>query len=370
MHLKITEKIISLIAISLLVASIQSSAQTVDMKGAVIIPYKSGWFSSKPDEQSNKEALKQAKLEVWKLYTSKFNDAKMKIYLGQKDKFLNNIDQYVQNISVVDKVIDKDAKQIKLVVRATINETAVDAALGLSSQAATQGTGQGAPFVFIFLARSASSIKAYDDKKTSVNKREKSSATEERNQQTEDTDAASSKSSDMEVNTTGGTVERKKSKITYEVTSSQDIDSAMGSVLSTSGFEVISYDDVVSNCGGIDRSEVAKEFTQYDDMSMETRKSIVTASRSCEVRLFAIGTLDVGVQDTDPVSGGKRVAVSVRGQVWSLDAKLPRKIASVGPVQYSGLGADDVIAARNALNLAARESAKIIVDQLNAKGVK
>lgn len=347
----------------------QSFADTVEVKGVVVVPYSSGLFSSKPDDKSNQGAMKEAKLEAWKLYTAKFNDAKMKIYLGMKDKFLSNIDQYIQNIRVVDKSVDKDSKSISIVVRATVNETAVDATLGATSAAGKQATGKGTPFVFLFLSRQASSTKVFDNKRITVSKKEKSNATEDRSQQTDDLDASSSKTVDTEKNTTGGSTERKKAKTSYEVSSSQDIDAAIGDVLSTSGFEVISYDDVVANCGGTDRAAIAKEFSQSDDMSTETRKSVINATRDCEVNIFATGTLDVGVQDTDPVSGNKRVFVSVRGQVWNIDGKLPRKVASVGPVQFSGLGPDEDVAMRSALNLAAREAGKIIVDQLNAKGI-
>ena len=98
-------------------------------------------------------------------------------------------------------------------------------------------------------------------------------------------------------------------------------------------------------------------------------KSAIKGSRDCEVSYFAVGTLDVGVQDTDPVTGDKRVYVSVRGQVWNIDKRLPKTVASVGPVQYSGLGPDDAVAKRNALALAAKEVAKTIVHQMNAKGL-
>lgn len=346
-------------------------ADTVEVKGVVIVPYNTGWFSSKPDDKSNSDSLKQAKIEAWKLYTAKFNDAKMKSYLAVQDKFIKNIDQYVQNINIIDKVVDKDSKSIKLVVRVQVNETMVDATLGSLSEASKQGTGNGTPFVFLFVSRTGAMTKSFDNKRITVTKKEQSIASEDRAQQTEEIDASSSKSMSTEKTTTGGSTERKKSQITYEVSSSQDIDSSMGAVLSSAGFEVISYDDVVANCGGVDKSVVAKEFSQSDDMTTETRKSVIGAIRSsdCEGKIFATGTLDVGVPDIDPVSGNKSVYVSVRGQVWSLENKLPRKVASVGPVQFSGIGPDDSVAARNALNLAAKEAAKIIVDQLNAKGI-
>ena len=360
----------TILTLTFILMNIQCSyADTVEVKGVVIVPYSTGFFSSKPDDKSNLDAMKIAKIEAWKLYTSKFNDAKMKSYLTVKDLFIKNIDQYIQNINIIDKTVDKDTKSIKLVVRVQVNETAVDATLNSLSQASKQGTGKGTQFVFLFVSRTGTTTKSFDNKKITVSKKEKGSASEDKSQQTDEVDASSSKSMSMEKTTTGGSTERKKSQTSYEVSSSQDIDSSMGDVLSTAGFEVISYDDVVANCGGVDKAAVAKEFSQSDDMTTETRKSAINASRDCEVNIFATGTLDVGVPDIDPVSGNKSVYVSVRGQVWSLENKLPRKIASVGPVQFSGLGPDDTVAARNALNLAAKEAAKIIVVQLNAKGI-
>lgn len=88
-----------------------------------------------------------------------------------------------------------------------------------------------------------------------------------------------------------------------------------------------------------------------------------------EVNAFAVGTLDMGIQDIDPVSGNKRVFVSVRAQVYSLAGKLPRAIASVGPVQYAGLGPDQSVASRNALQQAAKEVASNVAAQLRARGL-
>ena len=107
-----------------------------------------------------------------------------------------------------------------------------------------------------------------------------------------------------------------------------------------------------------------------DDMSRRSRGSAIGASRDCEIRLFATGTIDIGVQDIDPVSGNRRVYVSVRGQVWNIDKRLPKKVTSVGPVQYAGLGPNDKVAMRNALTLAAEKAGREIVDQLNAKGIR
>ncbi|WP_158905909.1 hypothetical protein [Burkholderia sp. L27(2015)] len=353
----------------LMAASQTAFAGVAQIRGKVVVPYSTGLFAGTPDASSNAAALHAAKLAAWDLYTARFNDAKMKIYLVNKEKFVGNIDEFVKNLAIVDQQVDAGTHTLNMVVRAEVNETAVDSILDSTSVASRQGTGSGSTLVFLFLAREATKAKTFDPRVAKVTKIDSSKASMEKAVDSDDTEASGSKNSDIEETTYGGSVERKRSLVTYEVTSPEDVTAAMSDVLDTSGFEVASYDDVATNCGGVDRSIVMKEFSASDDMSPQTRRSVINASRQCGAFLFATGTIDVGVQDTDPVSGNKRVYVSVRGQVWDIRQMLPRKVASVGPVQFAGLGPDDDVATRNALNLASRAAAKALVDQLNAKQI-
>jgi hypothetical protein len=59
----------------------------------------------------------------------------------------------------------------------------------------------------------------------------------------------------------------------------------------------------------------------------------------------------------------------VRGQVWDVTRRLPKKVASVGPIQFSGLGPNPKVAKSNALILASREASRELVNQMNAKGL-
>ena len=358
------------LAISFAWGRIHVHAGTVDMKGTISVPYDGGIFSSGPDDEECLKSIQDAKLQGWSLYTASFNAAKMKQYLQNKEYFIDNIDSFVQQLVIIEELLDKDKKNITIVYRATINETAVDAILSKQSAAGTQLTAEGSPFVFVFLSRQASEVKEFKSKETSIDKVEGASSAQERSVATETDMVYSMQSSAFSKKNTGGSVERKADTIAYEVSSSQDIDSAMGNVLSVAGFEPVSYDDVISACGGIERTVIADEFKANDDMSRAVRESALNACRVCEVPLFAVGTIDVGMHDVDQVSGNKRVFVSVRGQVWDISKRLPRKVASVGPVQYSGLGPDATVARRNALILASEFAAKEMVDQLNAKGIR
>jgi hypothetical protein len=171
--------------------------------------------------------------------------------------------------------------------------------------------------------------------------------------------------------TTGGSRLSQEDKVTYAVSSSRDVDSAMGDALTSAGINYASYDDIVGNCNAPASSQFQKEYVDNDELSAQTRTKIINAAKECGIQFFAIGTLDAGVNDMDPVSGNQRVFVSVTAQLWDISAKpLPRKIGSVGPVQFSGMGPDQAFASKKALSLAAKETGKQLVDQLNAKKVR
>jgi hypothetical protein len=127
----------------LMTASKTASAGVAQIRGKVVVPYSTGLFSSTPDASSNAAALHASKLAAWDLYTARFNDAKMKIYLANKEKFVGNIDEFVKNLTIVDQQADAVAHTLNVVVRADVNETAVDSILDSTSVASRQGTGSG-----------------------------------------------------------------------------------------------------------------------------------------------------------------------------------------------------------------------------------
>lgn len=248
-----------------------------------------------------------------------------------------------------------------MVVRVAFNEEAVTQALakltvGNGQQAARS---QDSLFSFLFMARKATSITQFAARRNTVQKVDAAATT-----------AADGGTSDMRSDSTGGSSQQKEDAVTYAVTSSQDLDAAMGEVLSTAGIEYVVYDDIVSNCKGVPQKKFQAEFVESDELSPQTRADLISAARACEVRYFAYGTIDSEVASIDPVSGSQKVFVSVRSQLWDISKKLPRKIGSVGPKQYAGLGPNQTVARRNALGIAARDLARTLVDQLNAKGIR
>jgi len=355
-----------IIAILLIGFSSFAFAQVAEVKGVGTIQYEGGVFSSEPSDSDKKKAFENAKIAAWRTYVAKLNPAKQKILFGKEGEIAGNIDRLVTNFTVIDQKSDPALKTYTVVARVGFNEGAVDqmaesVTVGDSSKSAGMRS-KDSLFSFLFMARKATSIRQFDERKTVVQQATTSTSVSD--------DASGPSVTAMSKKETGGSTLRKEDAVTYSVSSSQDIDSQMGEVLNTAGVEYAGYDDLVAECKAPAVSSFKNEFVKDDELTPATRSKLISAARACGVRYLAYGTIDSGVSDTDPVSGARRVYVSVRSQLWDISQRLPRKIGSVGPIQFSGLGPDQSVASRNALQVAAKDTARSLVDQLNAKGVR
>ncbi|CAM8343585.1 hypothetical protein MCEMOHM34_00741 [Candidatus Methylopumilus universalis] len=336
-----------------------------ERKGVATTIFTSG---SKPSDNEIKEAQDKAVAAAWDSYTAEFNSSKMKQYMLVKDDIKKNMKDYLISFVLIENQVNKDSKTITSIVKVKINESALDSKLSILSAAGQRASGEGSTIAFIFMVRQLDSTTVFKDKETSIT--QKKTAKKSTDSMKGDTDSLATDSFDK--TTSGGSIEKKSATLKYRLlnnsVSSKDIESSMNSVLSPNGFEVSSYDDIVAECGGTPRNKIEKEFIETNDMSVETRKIVIKASRDCEVKFFSIATLDVGVSEKDS-AGNQSIVVSVRADVDNIEKKLPKKVASIGPLQARGSGSDEQSAAREAIKNAAVEAAKVIVDQLNAKGL-
>jgi hypothetical protein len=342
-------------------------AQEVSAKGMGTYTYEER-FKKKNLSSYQNLAKENAIKSAWKRFVASMPQAKQLVYQPVESEFTRDLSRYVVNTEILDQSHDKNTKTVEVMVRISINSAAVDIALNMNS-AVQKVAGEGSMFSFVFIAREVSSQKSFADKVTTIEQSKKESLASEEAVVNGGSITASESSSSFSKNVTGGSTERKADKVNYVVASAQDIDASMGEVLASAGYEVIDYGDVVSACGGAEPDDIRAEFSQSDDMSRQTRQFAIAGARDCEIAYFATGTIDIGLNDTDPVSGNQRVYVSVRGQVWDIRKRLPKKVASVGPVQFSGLGAGQAVAKRNALILAAKQAGESLVSQMNAKGL-
>ena len=339
-------------------------AARVEVKGVGTYSYEGGSFSSsKPTDAEKAKAISAAKKAAWRNFVATLTPSKQKAITANADGAFDDLEKFIIDVTIIDISKNKEARTLNVVVRAAFNDEAVSQVV----ERTTVGSGSAGArskdslFSFLFMARQVDHIKTFDVRRAEVSKTESSTAV-----------GADKGVATLNVAEQGGSNLKKQDDISYKVASSQDLDAAMGEVFSTSGIEYVAYDDIVANCDGRAKATFEAEYVNADELSPPTRFAIIKSAQSCDVRYLATGTIDSETATIDPVSGGQRVFVSVRAQLWDInkDQRLPRKVGSVGPRQFSGLGPSQAVAARNALISAARATAGDLVDQLNAKGIR
>jgi hypothetical protein len=337
--------------------------------GKVDVPFETGFFSDEPDDESKAKALEKAKVVAWKKFTSGFEGAKIISYGKVKKEVLENLDDYVIGITARGFKVMKDSKSLRVAYKATINTAAYQALLQSASPAQNIASGEGSLFSFIFVARQVVKQKSYDTRRTSVQKNELMNAAEESAQTDGGTSATSSSQTSASKMTTGGSQEQKADRMTYDVKTSLEIDASVGETLTVAGFEVVNYDDVVSECGGVEWAQIQEELKVGKNMTRPTRKAAIKGAKECEVKFFAFATLDEGMAKMT-ASGQKKTTVQITAQVWNISKRLPRKVASVSIPNSGGFGDTGEEAFQDALRRGSKIAATRIVDQLNLKGLK
>jgi hypothetical protein len=349
----------SIAAALLLSIASPALAERVELKGVGAAAYdaKGGQNAANAAEA---RAVGEARQAAWRNFVAAQTPSRQQVIARHEAEFGASLDKFIIESVVV--ASQKDAGNIKVVVRVAFNDEAVArmvSDLSVGGGNAQAPGGQPSVFTFLFMARKATSITQFDARRSAVRQAVAANSTAD--------DGGVTATRNV---TVGGSSLQKADAVTYEVTSSQDIDAAMGEVLQAANIDYVGYDDIVNACHGLPKQRFQAEYVQADELSPQTRGEVINAARACDVRYFATGTIDTEVATIDPVTGGQKVFVSVRSQLWDLSKKLPRKIGSVGPTQYSGLGENQSVAGRNALALASRDAMKSLVDQLNAKGIR
>ncbi len=162
--------------------------------------------------------------------------------------------------------------------------------------------------------------------------------------------------------TTSGSIDKKSEVVRYRSYSPEEIEAKVTEVFNKADFTVVPTFE-----SGINRDKFLKDFSGGDDITDATKKETVDLTKTKGINLIAVAMLDVGREQIDSATGLSKVYVNVMGYILDSRGKFTKKIASVGPIQYSGLGENPKVAKVNALVSASTSAAKDLVDQLRAK---
>lgn len=114
---------------------------------------------------------------------------------------------------------------------------------------------------------------------------------------------------------------------------------------------------------------VQEDYKTGSDLKSQTLADVVAGLKNAQIPYLALGTLDVGFANPDPATGLLRVSVTVNAKILDLTDTIPESVATVGPIQYAGLGPTEDEAQTNALKLAAQSACHDLISQLMKAGV-
>lgn len=315
------------------------------------------------------EILDKAKKNALEQYVSKKGLSFVKNYDLVKSDVHDHIDKYVLSYEILDEEVNKDRKTYKIVIRADINTVNLDAKLNSTSAIANTADAEKSYISIVFVARKQGEVKSYDAK---VYKRDDSTEAVEGSDFESGSRAGveyAAQKSASKTSTTGGSQTQKADTITYTVESSQTINVAMNEIFASNNYEVVEAEYLEEGSGGlISVAAFVNDYQLGNDITSTTKQNAVKGAQMLEIHFFAMGTLDVGIKQIDASSGMTKIFVTVTGKVLDLRGRFPKTLASVGPVQFAGLGPNETVAKNNALKLAAQSAATELVQQLNSKG--
>jgi hypothetical protein len=346
-------------------------------------------------------------------YFAERGEAETENYTRNEDKIRENLDQFILGATVLNE--QSGAEKYTVAVRVEINEAKLRNVIRGSSAVKNAAGSAKSNIVYLFTGRKIDSVKSFDDRIVKKAEMSASSSLQAEGAKSESVSGSSASTSASSVKgderesisgsrigtsasqvksgeselvansnvrtsasmqdseqvslkvETGGSQTRKADQTTYSLLPLGNQKSAITSVFSQAGFQVNDPEFVLSP---EEIAAVNSDFSQGGDLAPSTIRGVVHTLKEANIPYLVLATLDVNEPSVDPASGMYRVAVKVTARVLDLASGLPREVASVPPIHYSGLGVKDEEAQDKALNEGSLRAAKEVVQRLNAVDVQ
>jgi len=320
---------------------------------------------SKPSDSEMTGALSQAKLEILKTYLDKSDSARRLVLEPMRANLESSIDSVVSDVQVVAQDFDASSKTLSLSVVGFIND-------GVITSMIPRVTGAKNYISLVFVARRQTAVKSLGpeviagtskiDSNTKQNSQKSSGA---------DNTASITLKTDSAVISKSAVI-KSSDKISYDVTASDTLDTAIEGVLAERNFKVVPAATIRKKSNGA--FAVEKFLESFKTGSDVDADLIQNAAEACvkmtpKLPFYGFGTLTLEPPQQDAVSGRIRVNVQVYAKIIDCRDDFATTAASIEAIQYSGLGESATEAETIALTGAAKLGARMIADKLNAKGI-
>lgn len=369
--------------VGLITALLFGVASAASVRASYDVPYETGLFGNTPSADFKSKALDTGRLEVWKVYQSRLDSSKLQELERNRAAVEARLPDIVTNLNILDEQVIKDSRIVKYTVRATINTTFLETLLQGASGVAESGGGSLVGFLFV--PRRQAETKVFDATVTTTVRATAAESTENvisdeigetgagiEERTTQGTEARAALRT-----TTSGSTTRRAAQSTWEIVEAIGVDAEVNKVLTESGYEAATFDDILAECGQGEADDIISDLVNSQTMNFgrDNNRIVGEALRECEVRFFGVGFLTIDSIERDNQTGGwmVRVAVNVNVRDYGpVHAGERRVAATVATVQESssGLGRTQESATDSALQDAGRKAASIISSQLRSKGLR
>ena len=335
------------------------------------------------------DVTRQANLNAFERYAADAGEATLANFDRVRDSVAAHLDSYMLGSLELLRTVDSTARRLSVTVRVDINAARLANMIqGTSAVGKTAAAQRSLIGVFV-MAREAAGVERFADEQRhdvraqvssqSTSKSDSSGANKEFDSVKNGTVAlvdSTSRSSQRNDNAVAAisTVRsasslQRSDKVIYAVSQAEDLNLSLSGMFAKSGFEVVesAFLDDGAKPGLADA--IRSDFGTGDDIATPTLLRLVKAAKTAEVPFILVGTVDLGIQTKDPVTGGVRVYAKVTGKVLDLRGRLPKTAVSVEPAQFAGVGPTLAVARLNALHNAADAIGREVIARLDVKGV-
>ncbi len=364
------------LACSLSLAQSDSYEQNrfVQAQGAADVP--SGLFSSGLNQQVRDKALAQAKAAALNSALARVTGAKADIVNTMRKTFEERVDSIITDVTVLDEKHLESEKRYTVRIRATVQWGQVDSIIRTAQAGGAPAAGASAPagqaaftqprmtaaagqrVLFLALAREASSIKRFDEKRVEITRN--STGTSDENRSAEQT-VNPTRSATVESTARGSMVtaearrERggsstvKRDAIEYVPGNTGDLTTRIGQTLTQNTIRATPYGLAVGPCKLPNSAPFGDKFAESAEGKLpdELLGEIIGKLQQCpaQIRYLIIASVDVDGYGKNP--DGRDLASSiVRVQMYDVSELIPEPVAVAdGRAQGTATSQTDAIRA-------------------------
>lgn len=335
-------KVVCILAVWLVTAS-SALAEMIAVRDEASVDLPKGFFGvAEPTPELKQNARNQAVEKAWRRYQAQnLSGARA----AQFDKYRDALQSQLKDLCTFtpyEERVDKETAIFSVKVRGWCDQQRVDHAINklILETKGERGIEELPNFVFMFLTRRADQA---------INSQAKQAA-----------------------GTSATTVQR-DTQYVWKAEQSDDVNNAVMNVLTTAGYQVVKYSDLVSHEDCSDAPPLDEVMTTFVDQwkkqaelipgDVRARIHAVAKAKKCEISFFGWGILEI-LNAVPLPDGSVDVTVKLAISVDDLRKKFPITAASIAGRVFHQKGPDRITAAALAMQQAVSDGTREIVDLL------